>query len=83
MSASGDSAPNGSLAFIVGTIQTAPWSSVPEVWPAAEVQAAMRDHLEGCGFPYLVTDNVGQAVAWLKQHGILRDGLWRSEGQDA
>ena len=32
----------------------------------------MREHLEGCGFPYLCTDDVDAAIAWLKAHGILR-----------
>ena len=33
----------------------------------------MRDHLEGCGFAYLCTDSVDEAVARLKRHCILRD----------
>ncbi|MBR1286061.1 VRR-NUC domain-containing protein [Bradyrhizobium sp. AUGA SZCCT0177] len=41
----------------------------------SDAQAAMRDHLEGCGFAYLCTDDVNQAIAWLKQHGILRGGF--------
>jgi hypothetical protein len=32
----------------------------------------MRAHLEGCGFPYLCTDSVDEAIAWLKHHGILQ-----------
>ena len=32
----------------------------------------MRDHVQACGFNYLCTDNVDEAIAWLKQHGILR-----------
>ena len=38
-------------------------------------QQAMRDHLEGCGFDYLCTDSVDQAIAWLKHHGVLRGGF--------
>jgi hypothetical protein len=40
-----------------------------------EAQAAMRDHLERCDFAYLVTDNVDEAIAWLKDAGILRGGF--------
>ena len=29
-------------------------------------QQAMREHLEGCGFSYLCTDSVDQAIEWLK-----------------
>ena len=38
-------------------------------------QEAMRDHLVDSGFDYLCTDNVGQAIDWLKLHGILRGGF--------
>jgi hypothetical protein len=38
-------------------------------------QQAMRDHLECCGFAYLCTDSVDQAIEWLKHHGILRGGF--------
>src|SRR5580765_8430537 len=31
----------------------------------SESQQAMRAHLEGCGFDYLCTDSVDQAIAWL------------------
>jgi hypothetical protein len=41
----------------------------------SESQAAMREHLEGCGFDYCCTDSVDQAIAWLKAHGILRGGI--------
>ena len=41
----------------------------------SESQAAMREHLEGCGFDYLCTDNVDHAIEWLKHHGILRGGF--------
>jgi hypothetical protein len=37
-----------------------------------DAQQAMRDHVQACGFNYLCTDNVGQVIDWLKQHGILR-----------
>ena len=42
----------------------------------------MRDHLEACGFPYLVTDNVDQAIAWLKsaRHPARRRGADRVSG---
>jgi hypothetical protein len=35
-------------------------------------QEEIEAHLRECGFDYLVTDNVDEAVAWLKQLGILR-----------
>ena len=35
----------------------------------------MRDHLEACGFPYLCTDSVDEAIDWLKARGILRGGF--------
>jgi len=41
----------------------------------SEAQQAMRDHLEACGFPYLCTDSVDAAIAWLKDAGILRCGF--------
>ena len=41
----------------------------------SESQVAMREHLEGCGFSYLCTDDVGQAIEWLKGRGILRGGF--------
>ena len=41
----------------------------------SEPQAAMRDHVQACGFNYLCTDSVEVAIAWLKQHGILRGGF--------
>jgi hypothetical protein len=40
-----------------------------------QAQAAMRTHLEGCGFPYLCTDSVDVAIEWLKDAGILRGGF--------
>lgn len=36
-------------------------------------QQAMREHLVACGFDYLCTDSVEQAIEWLKARGILRD----------
>jgi hypothetical protein len=33
----------------------------------------MRDHLIGCGFDYLCTDNVDVAIGWLQSRGILCD----------
>ena len=39
------------------------------------IQAVMRDHVQPCGFNYLCTDNVDEAIDWLKQHSILRRGL--------
>jgi len=38
-------------------------------------QAAMRAHREACGFPYLWTDSVDVAIAWLKDARILRGGF--------
>ncbi|MBR0823752.1 hypothetical protein [Bradyrhizobium liaoningense] len=38
-------------------------------------QDAMREHLEACGFPYLVTASTDEAIAWLKARGILRGGF--------
>ena len=35
----------------------------------------MRDHLQGCGFACLVTDDIDAAIDWLKLHGILRSGF--------
>jgi hypothetical protein len=32
-------------------------------------------YAKGCGFAYLCTDSVDEAIAWLKQHGILRGGF--------
>ena len=40
-----------------------------------EAQAAMRDHLAGCGFDYLCADSVEVAIAWLKARGILKGGF--------
>ena len=39
----------------------------------SDAQTAIRDHLAGCGFDYLVTDSVDQAIEWLKSLGVLRD----------
>ena len=44
-----------------------------QVW--YDAQAAMRTHLEGCGFPYLCTDDVDLAIERLKDAGILRGGF--------
>ena len=41
----------------------------------SESQQAMRDHLEGCGFDYLMTDDVDQAIRWLQSRGILRGAV--------
>jgi hypothetical protein len=38
----------------------------------SEDQEEIEAHLRECGFEYLVTDNVDEAVAWLKRLGILR-----------
>jgi len=38
-------------------------------------QESMRDHLLGCGFAWLCTDSVDEAIAWLKARGILGDGF--------
>jgi hypothetical protein len=37
-----------------------------------EAQQEIEQHLRECGFEYLVTDNVNEAIAWLKRLGILR-----------
>jgi hypothetical protein len=42
----------------------------------------MRAHLEGCGFPYLCTDSVDEAIAWLKHHGILTSKVSRALTRD-
>jgi hypothetical protein len=39
---------------------------------ASEAQQAIGQHLRDCGFEYLITDNVNEAVAFLKRLGILR-----------
>ena len=41
----------------------------------SEARAAMREHLRGCGFAYLCTDDIDLAIEWLKQHGVLRGGF--------
>lgn len=41
----------------------------------SESQQAMREHLQACGFEYLCTTSVDEAVAWLKRQGILRAGI--------
>jgi hypothetical protein len=41
----------------------------------SEAQEAIRDHLVGCGFDYLVTDDPDAAIAWLQARGILRGGF--------
>jgi hypothetical protein len=38
-------------------------------------QVAMREHLERCGFEFLVTDDVDVAIETLKAAGILRSGF--------
>ena len=37
----------------------------------SEAQKKIAAHLRQCGFEYLVTDNVNEAIAWLKTHGVL------------
>jgi len=39
---------------------------------ASAAQETIAQHLRDCGFEYLITDNVNEAVAWLKRLGILR-----------
>ena len=36
-----------------------------------EAQQQIEKHLRKCGFEYLVTDNVNEAISWLKRLGIL------------
>jgi hypothetical protein len=38
----------------------------------SETQELIEKHLLDCGFEYLVTDNVNEAISWLKRLGILR-----------
>jgi hypothetical protein len=38
---------------------------------ASEAQETIAEHLVACGFDYLITDNVREAVAFLKRLGIL------------
>ena len=38
----------------------------------SEAQEQIKTHLCDCGFDYLVTDNIDEAVAWLRRLGILR-----------
>ena len=40
-------------------------------------QAAMREHLESCGFEYLVSDDADVVIEALKAAGILRGGFSR------
>jgi len=40
-----------------------------------QAQIEMRAHLVACGFSYLVTDDVKDAVATLTSLGILRSGI--------
>ena len=47
----------------------------------SEPQQAMRDHLIGCGFDYLCTDDVEVAIQWLKDRGILRGGFHVQSGR--
>jgi hypothetical protein len=42
---------------------------------ASEPQTVIEKHLRDCGFEYLITDNVNDAVAFLKRLGILRATL--------
>jgi hypothetical protein len=41
----------------------------------SEAQEDLGEHLRACGFDYLITDNVNEAVAFLKRLGILRATL--------
>jgi hypothetical protein len=38
----------------------------------SDAQEIIANHLRDCGFEYLITDNLNEAVAWLKRLGILR-----------
>jgi hypothetical protein len=42
---------------------------------ASAAQEVIEEHLRACGFDYLITDNVREAVAWLKRLGILRANI--------
>ena len=37
----------------------------------SEDQEEIEAHLRECGFDYLVTDSVNEAIAWLQAHGVL------------
>jgi hypothetical protein len=37
----------------------------------SEEQERIEEHLRACGFDYLVTDHVDEAISWLKGLGIL------------
>jgi hypothetical protein len=41
----------------------------------SEAQEELEQHLRECGFDYLVTDNVNEAIDFLKGLGILRAGI--------
>jgi hypothetical protein len=41
----------------------------------SEDQEDITDHLRACGFDFLVTDDVREAVAFLKGHGVLRSNF--------
>jgi hypothetical protein len=38
----------------------------------SDAQIDIGEHLQRCGFPYLVTSDIRTAVEWLKRHGVLR-----------
>jgi len=52
-----------------------PAAVVPPRLASRATSVTMRDHLEACGFPYLCTDSVDEAIDWLKARGILRGGF--------
>jgi hypothetical protein len=47
----------------------------PDGGRLSQAQIEIRAHLGACGFSYLVTDNVKDAVATLTSLGILRSGI--------
>jgi hypothetical protein len=57
------------------SIRSASSASAPRRPASTRPQAAIPDHLERCGFAYLVTDDTAAAIEWLKARGILRGGV--------
>jgi hypothetical protein len=38
-------------------------------------QSDIAEHLQACGIPYLCTNSIKEAVAFLEEHGILRASI--------
>jgi hypothetical protein len=41
----------------------------------SDEQSDIAQHLQACGFPYLCTNSIKEAVAFLKAHGIVRASI--------